>query len=127
MSRPPEIPIAAAQEIAERYGYDQVVVIGRKVGSEPDPCGEHITTFGVDDQHKHAAALAGRALQRFMQWPLDPENDPVVTALGAAIDALRSYQHGNVTNDLARSVVARGRVALRRVVLLPIGQELEVP
>ena len=40
------IPISAAQRIAVAYGYDQVIIIARKVGADPDPHGEHITTYG---------------------------------------------------------------------------------
>ena len=36
------IPIVSARDIAEQYGYDQVVVIARRVG---DDGGEHVTTY----------------------------------------------------------------------------------
>jgi hypothetical protein len=113
------IPISSAQEVADRYGYDQVVIIGRRVGSEPDPCGEHVTTFGAEPTHSHVAAAAGRSLQRFMRWPLDPEADPVVKALGAAVMALRSYQHGNCAPDLAEEIADQGDAALIKVGLSP--------
>ena len=60
------IPIAAAERIAKQYGYDQVVVIARKVGE-----GEHVTTYGINREHCASAALQGRALKRFMGWPDD--------------------------------------------------------
>lgn len=109
------IPIAAATRIATSYGYDQVIIIGRKVGDAPAPCGEHVTTYGVSPEHCDAAARAGRALQRFMQWPLDPKADPVVAALEAAILALRSYQYGNASADLAASIADAGDDALLEV------------
>lgn len=37
------IPISAARRIAEDYGYDQVVIVARKVDG-----GEHCTTYGVN-------------------------------------------------------------------------------
>ena len=37
------IPISAAEKVAKAYGYDQVVIIARKVG---DGGGEHCTTYG---------------------------------------------------------------------------------
>lgn len=109
------IPIAAARRIAVGFGYDQIVIIGRKVGAEADGAGEHITTYGVDPAHCDAAARAGRALQRFMQWPLDPKADPVVVALEAAILALRSYQYGNGSPELAASIADAGDDALLEV------------
>lgn len=62
------IPIAAARRIAEAYGYDQVVIYGRRVGLSPDPSGEHLTTYGVDRVHCEVAARMGRTLKRFMGW-----------------------------------------------------------
>ena len=58
------IPISAAKKIAHDYGYDQIVIIGRKVGS-----GEHCTTYGVDRENCDAAADIGRFLKsKVMQW-----------------------------------------------------------
>lgn len=46
MRRPMKpIPIARGRDIAEQYGYDQVVIIARRVG---DGGGEHVTTYGRD-------------------------------------------------------------------------------
>jgi hypothetical protein len=58
------IPITAAERIAKEYGYDQVVIIARKVG-----VGEHVTTYGVSKTHCESAALQGVALKKFMGWP----------------------------------------------------------
>ena len=62
------IPIAAARRIAEAYGYDQVVIYARKVGSAPDPCGEHLTTYGVNKEHCSVAARMADVLKKFMGW-----------------------------------------------------------
>jgi hypothetical protein len=63
------IPISAAQRIAELYGYDQVIVIARKVGDDPDPHGEHCTTYGVTKQHCKVAAACGDFLKyKVMGW-----------------------------------------------------------
>ena len=78
------IPIAAAARIAKVYGYDQVIVIARRVGDEPDPHGEHVTTFGVDAQHCDAAARAGNALKRFMGWPGGAIVEPTKPGAGPA-------------------------------------------
>ena len=63
------IPISAAERIAKEYGYDQVVIIARRVGEAPEPNGEHVTTYGVNAAHCASAAAQGRALKRFMGWP----------------------------------------------------------
>ena len=62
------IPITAAREIAERYGYDQVVIYARKVGEAPDPHGEHLTTYGTTKAHCAVAAKISETLQRLMGW-----------------------------------------------------------
>lgn len=64
------IPISAAERIAKAYGYDQVIIIARKVGRNPDPHGEHCTTYGVNREHCDAAALVGDHLKHnIMGWP----------------------------------------------------------
>lgn len=63
------IPIEAAKNIAINYGYDQIIVIGRKVG---EAGGEHVTTFGVDPTHCKVAADTGDFLKyKIMGWPRD--------------------------------------------------------
>lgn len=62
------IPIAAARRIAEDYGYDQVVIYGRRVGADPAPNGEHLTTYGVTKEHCSVAARIAETLKRFMGW-----------------------------------------------------------
>ena len=59
------VPIAAARRIAKDYGYDQIVIYGRKVGE-----GEHMTTYGVNKVHCGVAAKMGETLKRFMGWGL---------------------------------------------------------
>ena len=60
------IPISAAKAIAENYGYDQVVIIARKVGLEG---GEAVTTYGVDEAHCKVAARTGAYLKyEIMRW-----------------------------------------------------------
>ena len=66
------IPVSAAKKIAQLYGYDQVIVIARRVGEAPDPCGEHVTTYGRDAQHCSVAARVGDFLKhQVMKWPRD--------------------------------------------------------
>jgi hypothetical protein len=63
------IPVKAAELIAKSYGYDQVVVIARKVGEDG---GEHVTTYGVDEANCAVAARIGVHLkEKVMLWPRD--------------------------------------------------------
>lgn len=59
------IPIGAAKQISDRYGYDQVVIYARRVG---DGGGEHMTTYGVNKEHCNIASRMARTLQEFMGW-----------------------------------------------------------
>lgn len=64
------IPVAAAKRIAQSYGYDQVVVIARKVGEGGR---EHVTTYGVDRVNCGVAARIGDFLKhKVMGWPHEP-------------------------------------------------------
>lgn len=67
------IPIKAAEAIAKKYGYDQVVVLARRVGEFPSPSGEHITTYGIDKTHCEVAAMMGNTLKRIAQWPSEQD------------------------------------------------------
>lgn len=61
------IPISAAKRIAKEYGYDQIVIVARKVG---DDGGEHVTTYGIDAAHCEVAARIGTTLKHhLMGWP----------------------------------------------------------
>ena len=63
------IPISAAKQIAEKYDYDQVVVIARKVGQ-----GEHVTTYGKDKANCDVAARMGDHFKyKVMGWPKENE------------------------------------------------------
>lgn len=60
------IPIIAAKGIAEQYGYDQVVIIARKIGNKG---GEHVTTYGRDKANCDVAARCGEFLKfKVMGW-----------------------------------------------------------
>lgn len=60
------IPISAAKRIAEEYGYEQVVIIGRR---HTDQSGEHCTTYGVTKADCAVAAKMGDVLKKAMHWP----------------------------------------------------------
>lgn len=60
------IPIDAAKRIAKDYGYDQIIVIGRKCGQDGV---EHVTTYGRDRVHCDIAASIGNFLKnKVMQY-----------------------------------------------------------
>lgn len=62
------IPVQAAKEIAERYGYDQIIIYARRVGVKPEPNGEHMTTYGRTPTHCAVAAYMGDLLKKHMGW-----------------------------------------------------------
>ena len=69
------ISIMAAKQIAVDYGYDQVIIIARRVGQTKNgapiegPSGEHVTTYGVDKDHCAVAEKAGDFLKhKVMGW-----------------------------------------------------------
>lgn len=63
------IPISAAERIAKDYGYDQVIIVARRVGDDPEPHGEHVTTYGVTKAHCDVAARIGDFLKfKVMGW-----------------------------------------------------------
>ena len=67
-----DIPVAAGREIAEAYGYDQVVIVARKVGGR-----EHVTTYGVDPDHCGVAARMGSFFKhKLMGWPNPKDQVP---------------------------------------------------
>ena len=70
------IPVLAGKRIADDHGYDQVVIVARKVGGP-----EHVTTYGVDKAHCDVAARMGDFFKhKLMGWSRDP-----VAASGAPL------------------------------------------
>lgn len=58
------IPISAARDIAKRYGYDQIIIVGRAIDQ-----GEHVTTYGRDKANCAVAARIGDFLKyKIMGW-----------------------------------------------------------
>lgn len=71
------IPIAAAKRIAQEYGIDQVVILGRIPESAPGigDGSEYVTTYGRTIQHCTIAAMMGNKLKRVLGWPPDRGED----------------------------------------------------
>lgn len=60
------IPISAAKEISVNFGYDQVIIVARKTG---DSGGEHVTTYGKNQDHCKISARVGEFLKNeVMKW-----------------------------------------------------------
>lgn len=67
---PLPIPVTAAARIADRYAYDQVLILARNVGPTSR---EHVTTYGRTAVHCDIAAATGAFLKhRIMGWPQLP-------------------------------------------------------
>lgn len=79
-----KLPIKAARDIAKTHGWDQVIIIARKVG---DNGFEHVVTYGKDKAHCEAAARAGNAIKHhLMKWPCSLF-DSTLRILGVGRDA----------------------------------------
>ena len=63
MSKAKRIPIAAAKRIGEQYGYDQVIIVARKIGVGGR---QWHTTWGRNKAHCNAASMIMRWLERQM-------------------------------------------------------------
>ena len=60
------IPIKTAKNISNEFGYDQVIIIARKIGENG---GEHVTTYGKNKEHCSVAAKCGDYLKyKVMGW-----------------------------------------------------------
>lgn len=88
------IPISAGKLIADTYGYDQVVIVARKVGVNGL---ENVTTYGVNKAHCDVAARMGDFFKhKLMNWPVPVESQAAeiakLTALNSALtDKGNSY------------------------------------
>lgn len=117
------IPISAGKLIADSYGYDQVVIIGRRVGDAPEPYGEHVTTYGTTGEHCAVAARIGDHLKhQVMGWPgeIDAETEHRLARMlhevleGAAHEGGIGGFDEHRSAAAGQSVVADGRLNLIR-------------
>lgn len=70
------IPISAVEKIAKEFGYDQVIIIARRVDEPDKPGGEHVTTYGRNKAHCEVAARIGNHFKHdIMGWPKKREGD----------------------------------------------------
>ena len=114
-----EIPVSAAERIAKTYGYDQVVIMARRIDNALPPVnadtaintgreeGEHITTYGVNKTHCSVAALMGSTLKRIARWPSEADR----LALDSLYDQLLSGAFDYMDYDAACAEInALGRL-----------------
>jgi len=104
------IPVHEALSIASAYGYDQVIIIARRVGDDPAPHGEHVTTYGVGIEHCGVAARVGNYIKhRIMGWPeLSLDNDKMLVALRkiANYSTASTIQPVLIARDTLKQLVA---------------------
>lgn len=100
------VPVSTAREIAEKY--DKAIVIINTWDTTHGLL--HTTTFGVSQEQKEQAAIGGdisaKALGADMpraDFYEDFRKDQL-RLLESAREALRSYQYGNSSPDLAKEV-----------------------
>jgi hypothetical protein len=113
------IPISAAAKIAKAHGYDQVVIVARKVGEPPAPHGESCTTYGVSPAHCEVAALMGDVLKyNVMEWTRDLESE---SPTQEQIDGVAAVFAECADDPIARSSAIILAKKLRRV-FLPVAK-----
>lgn len=99
------IPIKAGRAIAEDFGYDQVIIIARRVGEDPLPNGEHVTTYGRNKTHCDIAAQTGNFIKhKIMGWPhlRHDSAEPLYKAL-KKLHAFGEEQRNRLGAELAES------------------------
>lgn len=100
-SKPVPIPISAGEGICKTYGYDQVVIMARKVG---DGGIEHVTTYGVNKTHCDVAARMGYTLKyKIMGWD-DRMADPSESRPQAQPASVADNRHLDLIEQLCRDL-----------------------
>ena len=94
------IPIRAARHIADEYGYDQVVIIARAVGTNG---AEHCTTYGKTRAHCEIAARIGDYIKhKIMGWPDKPDLTIMTTSAFAMLKGDYKKRIDELTREVAR-------------------------
>lgn len=99
------IPISTALRVANDHEYDQIVILGRRVGESGQ---EHVTTAGRTTEHCRVAARMGDYLKhRVMGWPELEQIDELRQSLSATEANLAQMQgEAAVMRDLLRTAVS---------------------
>jgi hypothetical protein len=125
---PRRIPIKAAKEFARAYGLRQVILCAW------DGERTHVVTYGASVEDCDRAAQGGDRIKAALGWPetlntvpsrvaalqarvdqllARPIDTELVKLLGACVHALRSYEFGNGSPDLAKEIADEAVIALR--------------
>lgn len=100
LPKPRAITIDRARMIARIFGYEQVIIYGRRHSDKPR---EHMTTYGVDKANCAVAAQMGKTLQRFMGWFDQPtQPNPALAAIEFAL-SMEDDMDGNTFLRLWRA------------------------
>lgn len=63
---PVKIQVMEAQRLAELFGYDQIIIIGRRISGQGS---EEVVHYGVDTDNDNAARLIADFLKyKVMRW-----------------------------------------------------------
>ena len=63
------IPVSTAKEIADKYEYDQVIIIAREMSTPEKGGGELCTTYGRNPENCTVAAKIGDFIKfKIMKW-----------------------------------------------------------
>lgn len=111
------IPVHEARSIAAAYGYDQVIIIARRVGDDPAPHGEHVTTYGRSEEHCSVAGRVGNFIKhKIMGWPeyepseIRADRDRLREALKQIIDMNIQYARDRFGNEAEAESMSFNRI-----------------
>lgn len=107
-----DIPVNAAKNIADHYGYDQLIIVGRRIGEDG---GEHVTTYGRNKAHCDVAAKCGDFLKyKIMGWH-DAPPAPIPGLEEAIKGTERDIKNGILSmNPLIGALLEAGKRELKR-------------
>ena len=106
----PLISLEDMEALLERYGFDQIIVLARKLGEDGY---ENLGTHGTDMEHSNAAAAIGEHLRKeVMGWVESPEGKELV---GERVRLARAAPELERQRDEARAGNAVMVKALREI------------
>lgn len=100
------VPVDHAKQIAEEYKKSHVIILAW----DSIHGLLHSTTYGVTKEQKHQAAYGGEKAAKALgadllkMKPYEDFRKNELTLLESAKEALRSYQYGNASPDLAKAI-----------------------
>lgn len=106
MNKHAAIPIAAAEEIAKRYYWHQIIIIGRFLGAPGVTGEEHVTTYGLDKANCDVSARIGNFLKyKVMNWEREM-TESVASGAAALLEAVNLIgKEDGTDSEIARLIV----------------------